>query len=228
MLWAATELEGTFDEIKVNVYAIIEQLVAAGLSQPHLDHLFAKFSANRGRSLADTLRLLDLLRNLAKHDVEVSYDSLEPMTIVRGLNCTPHRCSLQAEELMAERLMEMSWALTMDADAPREVHESGVLADVIGLYNHKPDFEVYLSRCIAQLRSKQHVMATLHVLQAVVQRAGDGFRGDLVDALQTEVLPDSFPTHYCLRHAHPAFALIPTLLPFHAAWPGRATGRQPV
>ena len=37
MLWAATELEGTFDEIKVNVYAIIEQLVAAGLSQPHQD-----------------------------------------------------------------------------------------------------------------------------------------------------------------------------------------------
>ncbi len=71
LLWAAAEQEGTFDEIKTNVYGIIENL-AVHLSQPHLDLLFGKlFRDVQGRSLTHTLGLLELLRKLAKNDVRV-------------------------------------------------------------------------------------------------------------------------------------------------------------
>jgi hypothetical protein len=44
-----------------------------------MDRLFAKFSANR--SLEDTIHLLHLLRNLAKHDATVRQKAPLPETV---------------------------------------------------------------------------------------------------------------------------------------------------
>jgi hypothetical protein len=71
MLWAATTGEGKFDDIKVNVFSIIEGL-AGGLSQSQLDLVFGKlFEVHERRSLTDNLHLLELLRKLAKRDFKV-------------------------------------------------------------------------------------------------------------------------------------------------------------
>ncbi len=70
MLWAAGEQHGTFDEIRANVCQMLECLVQ-GLARPLRDALCDKLQAVRGRSLADTLRLLELLRKLAAGDLEV-------------------------------------------------------------------------------------------------------------------------------------------------------------
>ena len=67
---AALSQEGTFDVVKNNVYGMIEEL-AAGLSPQQLDLLFKKFEMHKGRSLSDTLRLLELLKKLATSDSKV-------------------------------------------------------------------------------------------------------------------------------------------------------------
>ena len=76
MLWESAEQDGTFDEIKSNVFGIIQGLITSGLPHSHMDILFSKFSANDERCLRDRLRLLEMLQNLAEHDVAVSLDPL--------------------------------------------------------------------------------------------------------------------------------------------------------
>lgn len=61
--------EDTFDAVKTNVCHMIKQL-AQHLRPQQLDLLFSKFENRKGRTLPDTLRLLDLLRRLALSDTK--------------------------------------------------------------------------------------------------------------------------------------------------------------
>lgn len=94
---------------------MIKQL-ATFLEPPQMDLLFGKFEIKgKGRSLADTLRLLDLLRKLAQSD-----SSQE-----------------QQAGSMAGKLLQLVWDLTMPADAPPELLDSRVMVDVLEGYHQE-------------------------------------------------------------------------------------------
>eukprot|EP00798_Chlamydomonas_sp_ICE-L_P003512 gene3512-13583_t len=169
MLWAATEQEGTFDEIKVNVYQIIEDLAARGLPPEQLDTLFYKFEIGRERSLPDTLRLLDLLKKLAASDSKAPHIAERLLDMIWQLTMPTHVDAPPAPH-MAERLLDMIWQLTMPThvDAPPELLQSNVMPDVLRQYlvhGNITFIRHYVHRCVEQLRTKQGIYPALHLLR---------------------------------------------------------------
>ncbi|GAX79789.1 hypothetical protein CEUSTIGMA_g7229.t1 [Chlamydomonas eustigma] len=147
MLWAATTGEGKFDDIKVNVFSIIEGL-AGGLSQSQLDLVFGKlFEIHESRSLTDNLHLVDLLRKLAKRDFKDGY--------------------------MADRLLNQAWNFSMSSRFPLEIQQSNVMSDVLREYNDNSLSEEYLRRCVSLLTCGQNLYSSLHVLHTVISCAQD-------------------------------------------------------
>lgn len=62
----------TFEAVKTNVYSVLGDL-ARDLHGPELDLLFSKFEACTGWPAPDTLKAMDLLKQLAKSDAKVRY-----------------------------------------------------------------------------------------------------------------------------------------------------------
>ncbi len=60
----------TFEAVKTNVYSVLGDL-AKDLHGPELDLLFSKFEACTGWPAPDTLKAMDLLKQLAKSDAKV-------------------------------------------------------------------------------------------------------------------------------------------------------------
>jgi hypothetical protein len=89
---------------------------------------------------------------------------------------------------MAERLLDLMWQLTMSADSPPEVLQSNVIADVLVQYSKFEYIEVYLSRCIEQLRTRQGIYTALHVMSILMLRChADEMKKDLTKHLEKEV-----------------------------------------
>ncbi|GIL73346.1 hypothetical protein Vretifemale_3533 [Volvox reticuliferus] len=146
MLWGVTEQEDTFDAVKTNVCHMIKQL-AQHLRPQQLDLLFSKFENRKGRTLPDTLRLLDLLRRLAQSDTKKASS-------------------------MAGKLVELVWELTTPVDAPPELLDSSVMLDVLEGYKQHALLHEYIQRCIAQLRARTNVYTALTVLQNLLRLWG--------------------------------------------------------
>ena len=66
---ACTQVD-TFEAVKTNVYSVLGDL-AKDLHGPELDLLFSKFEACTGWPAPDTLKAMDLLKQLAKSDAKV-------------------------------------------------------------------------------------------------------------------------------------------------------------
>lgn len=62
----------TFEAVKTNVYSVLGDL-AKDLDGPELDLLFSKFEACTGWPAPDTLKAMDLLKQLAKSDAKVRH-----------------------------------------------------------------------------------------------------------------------------------------------------------
>ena len=67
---AATVQVDTFEAVKNNVYSVLGDL-AKDLHGPELDLLFSKFEACTGWPAPDTLKAMDLLKQLAQSDDKV-------------------------------------------------------------------------------------------------------------------------------------------------------------
>ena len=61
----------TFEAVKNNVYSVLGDL-AKDLNGPELDLLFSKFEACTGWPAPDTLKAMDLLKQLAHSDDKVT------------------------------------------------------------------------------------------------------------------------------------------------------------
>ena len=68
-MWHAMQVD-TFEAVKNNVYSVLGDL-AKDLNGPELDLLFSKFEACTGWPAPDTLKAMDLLKQLAHSDDKV-------------------------------------------------------------------------------------------------------------------------------------------------------------
>lgn len=97
-----------------------------------------------------------------------------------ALNASPHACCcfLQAANkgsVMAERLLDMIWQLTMPADAPPELLAADAMANVLREYGgrgHREYCDAYLKRCVEQLRARQGVFTALRTLRSLLDLYG--------------------------------------------------------
>ncbi|EIE24996.1 hypothetical protein COCSUDRAFT_46553 [Coccomyxa subellipsoidea C-169] len=145
LLWNLTEKVDTFEAVKTNVYSVLGDL-AKDLHGPELDLLFSKFEACTGWPAPDTLKAMDLLKQLAKSD---------------------------AKGTLAQRVLGLLWGLTFAPGAPAEVAQSRVLSDSLHHYASVDEVGTplvwdYMRRCISQIKRDDNPMA-LTVLNSLIE-----------------------------------------------------------
>ncbi|BDA41234.1 probable ubiquitin carboxyl-terminal hydrolase FAF-X [Coccomyxa sp. Obi] len=145
LLWNLTEKVDTFEAVKTNVYSVLGDL-AKDLHGPELDLLFSKFEACTGWPAPDTLKAMDLLKQLAKSDDKGT---------------------------MAQRVLGLLWGLTFAPGAPAEVAQSRTLSESLHHYASVDEVGTplvwdYMKRCISQIKTDDNPMA-LTVLNSLIQ-----------------------------------------------------------
>jgi len=61
----------TFEAVKNNIFDMLGDL-AQDFNNEQLDLLFSKFKVNKGRPVPDSMKIMDLMRRLAKSDTKVA------------------------------------------------------------------------------------------------------------------------------------------------------------
>jgi ubiquitin C-terminal hydrolase len=140
VVWSATEKADTFEETKANMFALLAAL-APDFSPAQLDALFARFEHARGRSAADTVKILGLITALARGD---------------------------AGGVLAERLTDLLWAQARAPEAPPEALST--LNDVVSLYaSSAPGCRSTLvARCLDSIRAGVGVVPSVRLLRCLL------------------------------------------------------------
>ncbi|KAK9822778.1 hypothetical protein WJX74_007862 [Apatococcus lobatus] len=159
MLWNLTEKVDTFEAVKNNVYSMLGDL-AGSLSEEQLNLLFQKFQSRSEWPLADCLKLLDLVAQLADSDQQLR---------------------------MAPRILDLLMTITMQPGASPEVARHPALLRLLGHYAHSAETWPLAEKCLAQCKQKvdadESTPAALHLLKALLPQPKD------VNDLQEMLVP---------------------------------------
>ena len=69
-VYSRTQVD-TFEAVKNNIFDMLGDL-AQDFNDEQLDLLFSKFEVNKGRPVPDSIKIMDLMRRLAKSDTKAS------------------------------------------------------------------------------------------------------------------------------------------------------------
>lgn len=138
-IWAATEKPDQFETVKANIFDLIADL-AWSFSSEQLDSLFGRFERSQGQSASDIVKILTLVKKLARSD---------------------------NKGVMASRLLELLWKMMLSGEAPGEILESGAFTEILGHYDsiNCASKDVYISRCLANMKEGKFVIPSLRLLR---------------------------------------------------------------
>eukprot|EP00897_Mesotaenium_endlicherianum_P008194 jgi/Mesen1/7402/ME000388S06619 len=141
-IWAATEKPDQFEVVKNNIFDLLADL-AWSFSDAQLDSLFSRFEKTQGRTPADIVKILQLVKKLAESDTK---------------------------GVMATRLLELLWSLMHSGEATAEVLESGAFTEILAHYDSIScaSKDVFIKRCMDTVASGQAVIPSLRLLRDII------------------------------------------------------------
>ncbi|GBG68280.1 hypothetical protein CBR_g2828 [Chara braunii] len=141
-IWAATEKPDQFEAVKNNIFDLLADL-AWSFSPEQLDSLFGRFERSQGRPASDIVKILQLVKKLARSDTK---------------------------GVMATRLLELLWNMMHSGEVPAEVLESGAMTEILGHYHsvNCASKDVYIQRCLAMVRKGESVIPSLRLLREII------------------------------------------------------------
>eukprot|EP00245_Coleochaete_scutata_P011528 TRINITY_DN429_c0_g2_i1.p1 TRINITY_DN429_c0_g2~~TRINITY_DN429_c0_g2_i1.p1 ORF type:complete len:2250 (-),score=350.03 TRINITY_DN429_c0_g2_i1:694-7287(-) len=141
-IWAATEKPDQFEAVKNNIFDLLADL-AWSFSPEQLDSLFGRFERSQGRPAADIVKILQLIKKLARSDTK---------------------------GVMATRLLELLWKMMHSGEASAEVLESNALTEILGHYHsvNCANKNVYIERCLKMLELGDSVIPSLRLLREII------------------------------------------------------------
>ncbi|XP_024517294.1 probable ubiquitin carboxyl-terminal hydrolase FAF-X [Selaginella moellendorffii] len=141
-IWAATEKPDQFETVKANIFDLLADL-AWSFSAEQLDSLFGRFERSQGRSPSDIVKILSLVKKLARSDTK---------------------------GVMAQRLLELLWNMMHSGEAPAEVLDSGALTEILGHYDsvNCASKDEYISKCLKNVEHGISVIPSLRLLREII------------------------------------------------------------
>ncbi|KAJ7514417.1 hypothetical protein O6H91_23G042900 [Diphasiastrum complanatum] len=187
-IWAPTEKPDQFETVKANIFDLLADL-AWSFSDEQLDSLFGRFERSQGRSPSDIVKILSLVKKLARSDTK---------------------------GVMASRLLELLWNMMHTGEAPAEILESGALTEILGHYDsvNCANKDVYISRCLKNIEKGESVIPSLRLLREIIllDRESPFYQGEVSRQVRLqELIKDHGVLHMVVNNLEGYMALARSL-----------------